>query len=81
MLMRRMFICSLIAVMLLSIPCSVFAQNYYHEMSIVVEGDYTLTTNLAIPDVVQQIDVAGTGRVMIDTKLKKFDSSSWWDLF
>ncbi len=55
--------------------------NYYHEMSIVVEGEYTLTTNIAIPDATQTINVEGVGRVMIDTKLKRFDMSSWWDLF
>ncbi len=75
----RMSVIVILLIMLMATP--VLANNYSHEMSIVVEGEYTLTTNIAIPDVVQSIDVAGTGRVMIDTKLKKFDAASWWDLF
>ncbi len=75
----RVVVIVLLAVILLSTP--VLANNYYHEMSIVVEGEYKLTTNIAVPDVTQSIDVEGVGRVMIDTKLKKFGAGSWWDLF
>ncbi len=76
--MKRLLMISLIIIML-SAP--VMANNFYHEMSIVVEGEYTLTTNVTLPDVTQTIDVEGIGKVMIDTKLKKFESASWWDLF
>ncbi len=75
--MKKIFLITLLVIFLTS---PAVASNYSHEMSIVVEGEYTLTTNIAIPDAVQTINVEGTGKVMIDTKLKKVEAS-WWDLF
>ncbi len=75
----RLLLISILLVLIFSIP--VVASNYYHEMSIIIEGEYKLTTNVAVPEVVQIIDLEGIGTAQIYTKLKKFENASWWDLF
>jgi hypothetical protein len=74
--MKKLILITLLVIFLASPAMA----NYSHEMSIVIEGEYTLTTNVAIPDAVQTIDVEGIGSVRIETKLKKVETS-WWDLF
>lgn len=75
----RTFILIAICLMLFATP--VFA-SYYHEVTIELEGEWTLDSSFAAPEVVSTISLTGTGKVIIHAITAAKDTpGEWWRLF
>ncbi len=79
----RYILTAIIITMFMITP--VTAQSFYHEVTIELNGDYEIKTNVRIPDASSEIDLKGVGRAFIHSKLiimpEKEELKSWWNLF
>ena len=73
----------LIAVILLILASPVMAQskNFYHEVTIELDGEWNLNQNFAAPEVISNISLEGVGKALIKSITKAQTVPVWWELF
>jgi hypothetical protein len=56
--------------------------SYYHEITIEVEGEWTIDSNFAAPEVTSNFALTGTGKAIIHAiTAAKEVPGDWWKLF
>ena len=74
----------LVVVLILMIATPVMANSYYHEMTVQLDGEWKLETNIVMPEVSSGLTLEGIGSAYIHNVLIAHDSSdlaNWWKLF
>lgn len=82
----RKSILLLIVLMIFMIPGQAVASNYYHNLTIQVEGEYTFKVDSVLPESNLSLDFSGTGKALVasDVRILTQDLEGlmkWWDLF
>ena len=74
--MKKMLI---VLVLLLMIPSIVFAQGFYHEFTLELDGTWELNQEVVMPNQRNNIVLVGVGKALMKSVLR--ESPTWWDLF
>ncbi len=81
--MRKLYIWLLIIGLLLAIaaPAAAQSQNYHHEVTVVLDGEWEYTGNFIAPEVRTNTSLSGVGKARIHSITKAQSVPNWWDLF
>jgi len=73
----------LLIIILLMIASPVMAQskNFYHEVTIELDGEWKLDQDFAAPEVTSTITLEGVGKALIKSITKAQTVPVWWELF
>lgn len=74
----------MIVILLMAMPVS--ASNYYHNLTIQVEGEYQFKANTTLPDAVIDLEFEGAGSAFVNSDLRILTEDlealqKWWSLF
>ena len=74
----------MIVMLIMLIATPAMANSYYHEITVELDGEWTLQNDVVMPEVSSGITLAGKGSARIHSVLIAYDSddiSNWWKLF
>lgn len=83
--MKRFIIILIVITLIMAVAGSASA-NYYHNLTIQVEGEYNFEVNSTLPESSLTLDFEGVGKAFINSDLRILkqdlvELQKWWSLF